>query len=174
MNWKKKGGCKAWLSVGLLGAVLMASLPAQAWNSVNEDTVFDASVVARQAVDLRGTTTLSGTANVTGTFKIGGITITPTNTTFWTLPPGYVWVGGAASNATAKALTGPVGIDTNGLTSIGARQVTAAMLPAAPPAQIMVGRVSVVGTNAFSLAVLNIGGTTNTLVFTNGVLKAVN
>ena len=108
--------------------------------------------------------------------------------------PGRILVGNAASQTAAVAVSGDVTLATNGAVAIGARKITAAMLPQTLPGYILVGgatsnaaavalsgdatlsaagALSTVGiTTNVVVLILGTGGS-NTLTFVNGRLTAI-
>lgn len=88
-----------------------------------------------------------------GAYLVGdGTRLTSVPGTGSTIAPGSTWIGNAASNATAVALSGDVTVITNGTTAIGARKVLGTMLPQATDGQILVG-MSVGGSNVIARSI---------------------
>jgi hypothetical protein len=107
------------------------------------------------------------------------------------LEPGYIVIGSASSGGVANAMSGDVTIATNGVTVVGTKVLTGGELLLAP-AYIVVGNASSQGvavalsgdvgisTSGVSTVVgvttnfqIIQAAVTNTLCFTNGILKAV-
>ena len=139
----------------------------------------------------RGIQTFSGPVtlcNGAGTLTIGStlLTITAaqlnalTNAAMGaTLLPGYIIVGNSSSNETGMAITGDITFSSAGASAIGARKVTAAMLPVATPTQILVGNASsnlmavtgsgVITNNSSGVFAFAVGGAITTNFFYSGV-----